>query len=84
MSLQFQCISIVKRKANSTIEGQKCKGHEKPDRLLIFKLEIKYQISQRNKFLPIDTVFSNWFDFNKKVSIINRSTISKSFKAIKF
>ena len=84
MSSQVQCISIVKRKANFTLKRQTCKGHEKRDRLLISKLEIKYQISQRNKFLPIDPAFSNWFKSNKKVSIINCSTISKSFKVIYF
>ena len=44
-----QFISIVKRKANSTIEQSNCKGHEKRDRLLILKMEINYQIYQRNK-----------------------------------
>ena len=38
--------SIVERKANSTIERQQCKGHEKRDRLLKSKLEINYQIFQ--------------------------------------
>ena len=27
----LQCISIVKKKSTSTIEQQKCKGHEKRD-----------------------------------------------------
>ena len=58
--------SNVKKKANSTIEQQKCKSHEKRDRLLISKMEINYQISQRNKSLPIDPVFSNWVDFYQK------------------
>ena len=35
-----QCISLVKRKANSTIEQQKCKGHEKRYRLRISKMEV--------------------------------------------
>ena len=47
--LTFDFFSFVKRKANSTIERQKCKGHEKPDRLLISLMEFNYQISQRNK-----------------------------------
>ena len=42
---------MVKRKANSTIEQHNCKGQEKRDRLLISKMEINYQISQRNKNL---------------------------------
>ena len=42
---RVQCISIVVKKANSTIEQQKCKGHEKRDRLPISKMEINYQIS---------------------------------------
>ena len=60
---------MVERKANSTIEQQKCKGHEKRDRLLISKIEIIYQISQRNESFAsemisqrnksIDPVFSN-------------------------
>ena len=45
----IQCISIVKRKANSTIEQQNCKGREKRDRLLISKMEMKCQVSQQNK-----------------------------------
>ena len=35
--------------ANSTIEEEKCKGHEKRDRLLNSKLELNYQISQRSE-----------------------------------
>ena len=42
-------ISIIKRKANSNIEQQKCKGHEKRDRLIISKMDFRNQISQRNK-----------------------------------
>ena len=34
--------------------------------------------------LPIDPVFSNWVNFNKKVSMINFSTNSENFKAIFF
>ena len=64
VSFEVQCNSIVKRKANSTIEQQKCKGREKRDRLLISKMEIKYQISQRNKIKRIDPVFSIWVNFN--------------------
>ena len=48
--LSVQCISIVKRKANYTIEQQNCKGDETRDRLLISKMETNYQISQRNKW----------------------------------
>ena len=50
---------IKKRKTNSTIEQQKFKGQEKRDRLLISKVDFNFQISQRIKNLPIDTVFSN-------------------------
>ena len=46
---QVQSISFVKMKANSAIEQQNCKGHEKRDRLLISKMEFNYQISHRNK-----------------------------------
>ena len=37
---------FFKRKANSTIEQQKCKGHEKRDQLLVSKVEFNFQISQ--------------------------------------
>ena len=30
-------------------------------------MEFNYQISQLNKVLPIDPVFSNWVNFNKNV-----------------
>ena len=81
---QVQCISIVKREANSTIEQQKCKGREKRDRLLISKMEINYQVPSEIKVLAFDQIFSNWVNFNKEVSMINCSTNSKSFKAIYF
>ena len=71
-----QCIFIVKRRAKSIIELQKCKGQEKRDRLLISKMENNYQISQRNIFDRIDPILSNWVNFNKKVSIVNCSTNS--------
>ena len=66
LTFQVQCISIVKRKTNSPIEQQKCKGHEKRDRLLISKMEINHQISQRNKsclliqFSQIGLVFTKY------------------------
>ena len=44
----IQFVSFAKRKANSTVEQQKCTGHEKHDRLLISKMEID-QVSQRNE-----------------------------------
>ena len=55
-----QFTSFVERNANSTIEQQKCKVHEKRDRILNSKMEFNYQISQKIKVLPIDPVFSNW------------------------
>ena len=36
------------------------------------------------KVLPLDSVFSNWVNFNEKRSIVYCSTNSKSFKAIYF
>ena len=84
---EVQCFSkkcFVKRKAKFTIEQQKWKGHEKCDRLLILKMERNNQISQRNKSLRIDPVFSNWVNFNKKVSRLNCFANSNSFKAIYF
>ena len=38
-------VRFFKVRANSTIEQQKCKGHEKRDWRLISKREINYQIS---------------------------------------
>ena len=51
ISFKVQCISFVKKKANSIIDQPKCKCHEKRDRLLISKIEINYKISRRNKNL---------------------------------
>ena len=65
----MQCISVVKGKANSIIDQQKCEGHEKCDRVVISKMEINYQISQRNKILPNDPVMSNWVNFNNNCSL---------------
>ena len=47
-------------------------------------MEFVIQISQRNKNYFIDPVFANWVNLIKKVSIINCSGNSKSFKAIYF
>ena len=49
ISFEVRFISFGKSKRNSTIEHQKCIGHEKHDRLLISTLD--YQNSQRNKYL---------------------------------
>ena len=81
ISFNAQCISIVKRKANSTIEQQKCKGREKRDRPLISKIEINYQDSSEKEVLPIDPVFSNRIIFNNKFCIRSCSPYSKSFEA---
>ena len=70
ISFKVQCISIVKRKANSTIEQQKC------------KLIIKF--SREIKNIPIDPVFSNWVNLIRKVFFMNCSTNSKSFESIYF
>ena len=66
------------------MEQQNCKDHQRRGRLLISKMEINYQIPSEIKVLPIDTGFSNWVNFNLKVSIINCSIISESVKAIYF
>ena len=42
---------FLQRKANSTIEHQKCKGQEKRDRFLFSKVIFNYHISQRKKTL---------------------------------
>ena len=52
-------------KANVTIEQQKCKGYEELDRIR-FENEFDFQISQRNKKLSIDPVFSLFF-FKKRL-----------------
>ena len=57
-----QKISFVKRKSKLTIEQQKCKGHEKCDRLLISKMKIPSEIN----VFRIDPFFSKWVNFNKK------------------
>ena len=75
---KVQCISFAKRKANSTTEQKNCKGHEK--HLINMNLIIRFP--SEIKVLHIDPVISNWDNFNKKVSIINCYTNSKSFKAI--
>ena len=68
-----QCISIVKRETNSTIEQKNSKDHEKRDRLLSSKMEIYNLIFSEIKVLPSDPVFSIWANFNKKESFINCS-----------
>ena len=70
ISFKVQCISIVKRKANSTIEQQKCK--------LIIKCP------REIKNIPIDPVFSNGVNLIRKVFFMNCSTNLKSFEAIYF
>ena len=50
-------ISFVKRKANSTIDEQKCKGHEKRDQLLVSKVFFFFRFPSGIKTLPIDPVF---------------------------
>ena len=47
-------------------------------------MELIISFPSEIEILPFDPVFSNLVNFNKKVSIINCSTISKSFKAIGF
>ena len=71
-SFSVQFISFVeKRKANSTFDQQKCKGHEKLDRLLLSKVELNYRISQPKKIFISDPVVSNGVNFYQKKSIIN-------------
>ena len=65
---------MVKRKGNSTIEQQTCKGPKKRKLIIRYPSEIK--------ILPIDPILSNWVNFNNKMSLINCSSNSKSFKAI--
>ena len=69
---------IVKRKANSTIEQQKCKGPRKRDWLLFLKRFLNFRFSSEIQTFLIDSVSSNWVNFIKKVEIINCSRNSKS------
>ena len=69
ISFKVQCISIVKRNANSTIDQRNCKGHEKRDQLLILKMEINYQVSQRNKSRDL-------FFFSSKMKIFEYFRLS--------
>ena len=64
-----QCIVIVKRKANSTIEQKNVKVTKKRDRRLISKMEIYYQICQRKFLSSIDPVFSNCANLIKNAPI---------------
>ena len=58
-----------------------CKGHEKRDRLLVSKVEFKFQMSQRNKKLSIDPVFSNWVEFIVKVPTSLLLEIQRALRA---
>ena len=75
---------MAKRKVDSTTEQQNCKDHEKHDRPYFGKWKLMIRVNSEIKVLPIDPVFSNWVNFNKKLSIINCSKKSKSFEAIRF
>ena len=64
---QIHFISFAKRKANSSIEQQKCMIREKRDRLLLSKMELNYQLNHPiYKFKPFDPVFSIWGNLSKK------------------
>ena len=54
-----QFISFVEKKANSAIKQQKCKNHEKRDRLLASKREFSFQFFKKKNNLPIDPNFSH-------------------------
>ena len=60
-------MSFVKKKAKSTIDERMLKGLEKRDRLLVSKMELIFQISQRSKKKTIDPVFSNLVTFIENV-----------------
>ena len=81
---KFSAFPFLKGSQNPLSNSKKFKGHDKLYRLLISKMENNYQISHEIKVLPIDPVFPDWVNFNKKVSIINCSKNSKSFKATYF
>ena len=68
--LYVQIISFVERKANSPIEQQKCKSHEKRDQFLVSKVDFKFQISQQNEKLTHWNSFLKLGSFFKNVSII--------------
>ena len=58
---------------DSLAEHQKCKSHEKRDRLLFPKLNLINRFPSEIKVVPIGPVFSNWVNFNKKPPMINCS-----------
>ena len=53
-------VLFVKRKADYTIEHQKCKDDEKRDLLIVSKMELT----------PFDPVFSNWASFIEKCQVL--------------
>ena len=80
ISFQVECFSIVKRRANSTIEQKECKGHGKVIDFQFRKRKSVIRFPSVIKVLSIDPVFSNWCNFNQKV--LNCYRNSNSFKAI--
>ena len=66
ISFQVLFISIVKRKAKSTIEQEKYKGYEKRDRILASKVKFNFQIFQRNKKITYRSSFLELVFLSKK------------------
>ena len=54
---QILIISFVKRKASSTIEQQKCKGHKKRDQLLVLKEQFNYYTCGRQQSVITNLLF---------------------------
>ena len=72
------------RKANFTIEPQKCEGHKKCDWILISNGDFNLQISPQKKKLPMIQFFQIGLILSKKQSIVNCSQNSKSLKPYTF
>ena len=72
---QAQCISIFKRKVNSTIEQQNCKGHKKltffEKEVLIFSFSLRSLLFSNCQLTILKTIFS----FDKSRSASNLSII---------
>ena len=60
-------VLFVKRKADYTIEHQKCKDDEKRDLLIVSKMEFQ---RKKKQLTPFDPVFSNWASFIEKCQVL--------------
>ena len=68
LTFDFLLSSVVKRKANSTIEQSKCRSHEKRNQILVSKMVFSFEFSQRNKKFTYRHIFSFRPNLNNKSS----------------